>query len=118
MSRAEGTWGESLVADYLRRRGCRLEAHSYRCRFGEIDLIAWDGDTLCFVEVKTRTNTRMGLPREYVTARKQARLRKTALFYLSSHDLDCPTRFDVAEVYAAVPGDPEARIEYLGNAFQ
>ena len=110
MSRAEGTWGESLVADYLRRRGCRLEAHSYRCRFGEIDLIAWDGDT--------RTNTQMGLPREYVTARKQARLRKTALFYLSSHDLDCPTRFDVAEVYAAVPGDPEARIEYLENAFQ
>ncbi|OLA48022.1 MAG: YraN family protein [Firmicutes bacterium CAG:176_59_8] len=118
MSRAEGTWGEALVADYLRRRGCRLEAHSYRCRFGEIDLIAWDGDTLCFVEVKTRTNTRMGLPREYVTARKQARLRKTALFYLSSHDLDCPTRFDVAEVYAAVPGDPEARIEYLEDAFQ
>ena len=118
MSRAEGTWGESLVADYLRRRGCRLEAHSYRCLFGEIDLIAWDGDTLCFVEVKTRTNTRMGLPREYVTARKQARLRKTALFYLSSHDLDCPTRFDVAEVYAAVPGDPEARIEYLEDAFQ
>lgn len=118
MSRAEGTWGESLVADYLRRRGCRLEAHSYRCRFGEIDLIAWDGDTLCFVEVKTRTNTQMGLPREYVTARKQGRLRKTALFYLSSHDLDCPTRFDVAEVYAAVPGDPEARIEYLEDAFQ
>lgn len=118
MSRAEGTWGESLVADYLRRLGCRLEAHSYRCRFGEIDLIAWDGDTLCFVEVKTRTNTRMGLPREYVTAGKQARLRKTALFYLSSHDLDCPTRFDVAEVYAAVPGDPEARIEYLEDAFQ
>lgn len=118
MSRAEGTWGESLVADYLRRRGCQLEAHSYHCRFGEIDLIAWDGDTLCFVEVKTRTNTRMGLPREYVTAGKQARLRKTALFYLSSHDLDCPTRFDVAEVYAAVPGDPEARIEYLEDAFQ
>lgn len=118
MSRAEGTWGESLVADYLRRRGCRLVAHSYHCRFGEIDLIAWDGDTLCFVEVKTRTNTQMGLPREYVTARKQARLRKTALFYLSSHDLDCPTRFDVAEVYAAVPGDPEACIEYLEDAFQ
>ena len=118
MSRAEGTWGESLVADYLRRRGCRLEAHSYRCRFGEIDLIAWDGDTLCFVEVKTRTNTQMGLPREYVTAQRQARLRKTAQFYLSSHELDCPARFDVAEVYAAVPGDPNARIEYLEDAFQ
>ena len=68
MSRAEGTWGEALVADYLRDRSYRLVAHSYHCRFGEIDLIAWDGDTLCFVEVKTRTNTQMGLPREYVTA--------------------------------------------------
>lgn len=118
MSRAEGIWGEALVADYLRSRGCRLAAHSYRCRFGEIDLIAWDGDILCFVEVKTRTNTQMGLPREYVTAKKRARLRKTALFYLSSHGLDCPTRFDVAEVYAAVPGDPNARIEYMKDAFQ
>lgn len=118
MSRAEGTWGEALVADYLRDRSYRLVAHSYHCRFGEIDLIAWDGDTLCFVEVKTRTNTRMGLPREYVTTGKQTRLRKTALFYLSSHDLDCPARFDVAEVYAAVPGDPNARIEYLEDAFQ
>lgn len=65
--RSEGTWGEALAAEYLRQRGCRLVAHSYHCRFGEIDLIAWDGDVLCFVEVKTRSNTDMGLPREYVT---------------------------------------------------
>lgn len=118
MSRAEGTWGEALVAGYLRRRGCRLAGHSYHCRMGEIDLIAWDGGTLCFVEVKTRTNLQMGLPREYVTAKKQERIRKTALFYLSSHELDCPVRFDVAEVYAAAPGDPGARIEYIEDAFQ
>ena len=117
-TKQDGDWGEALVEKYLSERGCRIVEREWRCRFGEIDLIAWDGDTLCFVEVKTRTNTQMGLPREYVTAGKQARLRKTALFYLSSHDLDCPTRFDVAEVYAAVPGDPEARIEYLENAFQ
>lgn len=117
-TREAGDRGEAMAAEYLRENGYEILASQFRCRFGEIDLIAWDGDTLCFVEVKTRTNTRMGLPREYVTARKQARLRKTALFYLSSHDLDCPTRFDVAEVYAAVPGDPEARIEYLENAFQ
>ena len=118
MSRAEGTWGEALVADYLRGRSYRLVAHSYHCRFGEIDLIAWDGDTLCFVGVNPLTITQRGLPRECVTAGKQARLRKTALFYLSSHDLDCPARFDVAEVYAAAPGDPNARIEYLEDAFQ
>lgn len=119
MSRAEGTWGEALVADYLRDRSYRLVAHSYHCRFGEIDLIAWDGDTLCFVEVKTRTNLQMGLPREYVTGAKQRRIKKTALFYLAAHDLDCPARFDVAEVYAEKPGDKNGvRIEYLEDAFQ
>ena len=68
--RAEGSWGEALAADYLRQRGFRLAAHSYHCRFGEIDLIAWDGDILCFVEVKTRTNTDMGLPRESRSVRR------------------------------------------------
>ena len=71
------------------------------------------------MEVKTRTNTQMGLPREYVTAGKQARIRKTALFYLCDNGLDCPARFDVAEVYAAAPGDEKSvRIVYLEDAFQ
>ena len=119
ISRSEGTWGEALVADYLRRRNYRLAAHSYQCRFGEIDLIAWDRDVLCFVEVKTRTNTDMALPREYVTSKKQARIRKTALFYLASNALDCPARFDVAEVYADAPGDEKSvKIVYLEDAFQ
>ena len=79
MSRSEGTRGEAMAAEYLRERGCRLVAHSFSCRFGEIDLIAWDGDVLCFVEVKTRTNVDMALPREYVTYQKQNKLRKTAM---------------------------------------
>mgnify|MGYP000268994603 CR=1 FL=1 len=113
--RSEGTWGEALAAEYLRQRGC----HSYHCRFGEIDLIAWDGDVLCFVEVKTRSNTDMGLPREYVTPAKQRRLKKTALYYLCEKQLDCPARFDVAEVYADSPYSREnVRIEYLENAFE
>lgn len=117
--RSEGTWGEALAAEYLRQRGCRLAAHSYHCRFGEIDLIAWDGDVLCFVEVKTRSNTDMGLPREYVTPAKQRRLKKTALYYLCEKQLDCPARFDVAEVYADSPYSREnVRIEYLENAFE
>ena len=115
--RAEGSWGEALAADYLRQRGYRLAAHSYHCRFGEIDLIAWDGDILCFVEVKTRTNLDMALPREYVTAQKQNRLRKTAMMYLAEKRLDCCARFDVAEVYAE-HGFDDARIEYIKNAFQ
>ncbi len=117
MSRAEGMQGEALVARYLRERGYQLAAHGYPSRYGEIDLIAWDGDVLCFVEVKTRTNLDMALPREYVTPQKQNKLRKTARMYLAEKRLDCPARFDVAEVYAE-HGFDEARIEYLENAFQ
>ena len=74
MSRATGTWGEAQVAAYLRKKGYQLLAHSFHCRFGEIDLIAQKGKTLCFVEVKTRSNLQYGLPREYVTAAKQEKL--------------------------------------------
>ena len=116
MSRSVGTWGEAQVANYLRKNRYRLVAHSYHCRFGEIDLIAMDGKTLCFVEVKTRSNLSMGLPREYVNAAKQERIRKTALCYLSEKELDCPMRFDVAEVYQSGSGALE-RIEYIKNAF-
>ena len=117
MSRAEGMQGEALVARYLRERGYRLAAHGYCSRYGEIDLIARDGDVLCFVKVKTRTNLDIALPREYVTPQKQNKLRKTARMYLAEKRLDCPARFDVAEVYAE-HGFDEARIEYLENAFQ
>lgn len=118
MSRAEGQWGEALAAEYLRKRGYEIVAHGYQCRFGEIDLIARDKDgVLCFVEVKTRTNLSMGLPREYVTAAKQNKLKKTALFYLAANGLECPCRFDVAEIYAE-NGRDTARIEYLEDAFQ
>ena len=118
MSRSEGVWGEALVADYLREKGYKLAAHSYRCRFGEIDLIAWDKSVLCFVEVKTRSNLACGLPTEYVTAAKQERIRKTAAFYLMEKGLDCPVRFDVAEVYTDGAHSPAAtHIEYIENAF-
>jgi putative endonuclease len=118
-TREAGDRGEAMAAEYLRENGYEILASQFRCRFGEIDLIAWDKDVLCFIEVKTRTNTKMGLPREYVTPVKQSRIRKTALFYLADNDLDCPARFDVAEVYADAPGDEKSvRIEYLKDAFQ
>ena len=118
MSRASGTWGEAQVAAYLRKKGYQLIAHSYHCRFGEIDLIARKGKLLCFVEVKTRSNLQYGLPREYVTPQKQEKLRKTAAFYLMEKELDCPVRFDVAEVYSdAQHTTASVRIEYLENVF-
>ena len=118
MSRSEGVWGEALVADYLREKGYKLAAHSYRCRFGEIDLIAEQEGTLLFVEVKLRTNLRYGMPREYVTAKKQEKLRAAALLYLSERELDVPARFDVAEVYTDVRHSAgKTRIRYIANAF-
>ena len=117
-TRSSGDWGEARVAEYLRGRGFRIVVSKYRCRFGEIDLIAWDGETLCFVEVKLRSNLRCGLPREYVTVSKQNRLRTTAEYYLSTHDPDACCRFDVAEVYTDKEHLPEnTRIEYIENAF-
>ena len=116
-SRLLGRWGEALAAEHLRRAGYQILAANWRSRFGEIDLIAADQNYLCFVEVKTRSNLAVGLPRDYVTAAKQERIRKTALFYLSEKELDCPVRFDVAEVYRGTDGGL-ARIVYMKNAFE
>ena len=116
-TKQDGDWGEALVEKYLSERGCRIVEKEWRCRFGEIDLIAEKDGMLLFVEVKLRTNLRYGMPREYVTAKKQEKLRAAALLYLGMHGIDAPARFDVAEVYAE-HGFDEARIEYLENAFQ
>ena len=117
-TKAAGDRGEAEVARYLRQRGYTLLASQWRCRFGEIDLIARDRmGFLCFVEVKLRSNLSVGLPREFVDKRKQERLRTAAACYLSSHELDEPARFDVAEVYI----DENHRVrkmEYLENAFE
>ena len=83
----------------------------------ELDLVARDRDgTICFVEVKLRSGSFAGLPREAVDRRKQERLRAAAACYLSQHDLDAPARFDVAEVYTDGVHRP-LRLEYLENAF-
>ena len=115
--KALGDRGEAEAARYLRRNGYILLASQWRCRFGELDLVAKDRDgTVCFVEVKLRSNLSLGLPREYVDQRKQQRLRTAAECYLSQHELDASARFDVAEVYADETGRI-IRMEYIKNAF-
>ena len=117
-TKQDGDWGEALAAEYLEARGCRIVEREWRCRFGEIDLIAEQEGALLFVEVKLRTNLRYGMPRESVTAKKQEKLRSAALLYLSMHGLDAPARFDVAEVYTdARHSARSTRIEYIENAF-
>ena len=116
-AKALGDRGEAEVARYLRDRGYTLLESQWRCRFGELDLVARDRrGTLCFVEVKLRSNLGLGLPREYVNGPKQERLRAAAACYLASHELDVPARFDVAEVYTD-ENHRVLRVEYLENAF-
>jgi len=116
-AKAAGDRGEAAVAVWLERRGCTILARQWRCRFGELDLVARDRQgVICFVEVKLRSTRSIGLPREFVDSRKQARLRAAAAAYLSACDLDAPARFDVAEVYAKSDGG--LRVEYLEGAFE
>ena len=113
MSRAEGTWGEAEVANYLRRRGYTLLAHGFHCRFGEIDLIAREDGTYVFLEVKYRKGEGSGHPAEAVDERKQKRISGSALWYLTEQGaLEAPCRFDVI----AVDGE-EGRIRWYRNAF-
>ena len=113
-----GRMGERAAAEFLRRAGYEICALNWRSGRYELDIVARKGDFVHFVEVKTRTNLSCGLPREYVTPKKQERLRKTAAWYLMVKDLDCPARFDVAEVYAEGPHPQKAsRIEYIEDAF-
>ena len=116
--RCRGNEGEAAVARYLERRGYRVLERQYRCRYGELDLTAWSPEgVLCFVEVKTRRSGAFAAPREAVTPAKQRRLRNTAAWYLAQRRLDCPCRFDVAEVYPAAGGLPP-EINYIISAFQ
>lgn len=117
-SRLLGRWGEDRAAEYLRRKGFAIRAANWRCRFGELDLVAEDGTYLCFVEVKLRKNGAYGSAAEFVDRRKQEKLRAAAELYLVGHPTDLQPRFDVVEIYAPQgmqTGKPE--IFHLENAF-
>lgn len=95
-----GAWGEALAANYLQKKKYRLIATNYRCRYGEIDLIAANKKYLVFVEVKLRKSARFANAFEFVDKRKQERLRTTAQMYLSQNPTELQPRFDVIEIYA------------------
>ena len=99
-SRLRGRWGEALAAEFLRRKGYRIIASGWRCRFGELDLVAEGGEVLCFIEVKRRGSERFGTGAEQVDRRKQERLRTTAELYLQQHPSPLQPRFDVVEILA------------------
>ncbi len=107
---AVGKEAEARAARYLQTRGLRLLARNWRCRFGEIDLILREGDTLVFVEVRARGHGGFGSAAESITAAKRERLRRTAAVYLARSGHRGACRFD------AVLIDGE-RLTWLKGAF-
>lgn len=117
-SRLRGRWGEDRAAEYLRRKGFRVTDFNWKCRFGEIDLIAEDGVYLCFVEVKLRKTAAYGSAAAFVDWHKQQRLRTAAELYLAGRPTGLQPRFDVIEIYAPQGTDTEnPGIFHLENAF-
>lgn len=113
-----GQWGENLVAEDLRQKGWTVIATNFRCRMGEVDIIAENGRYLAFVEVKLRKNNRFGAACEAVTPSKQRKLRAAAQYYLMYHPTGLQPRFDVAEVYAPQGTETvQPGISYIENAF-
>lgn len=106
-----GRSGEALACRFLERAGYVIVVRNWRCKLGELDIVAYKEAELVFVEVRTRRNTtRFGTPAESVDARKQARLRRIAQVYMRAHGLSDGTsvRFDVVDIRMK-SGQPQIR---------
>ncbi len=119
MDRKEtGKLGEKLAQEYLSRKGCKILAANYRVgRLGEVDLIAADGERICFIEVKTRTGNTYGTPAEAVSWKKQQTIRQVAACFLKAHGaVNAPVQFDIMEVLVSREGKL-LELHYLEQAF-
>lgn len=111
-----GRQGEEIAEEFLRARAYTIVARNFRCRAGEIDLIALDGPTLVFVEVRSRRGTLMGTPLESVDGRKQAQIARVAQHFLAGRGgLEREARFDVVGIRFDV--EPPA-VEHVQSAFE
>ena len=114
-----GRWGEEKAAGYLKKRGYSIIGMNYKCRLGEIDIIAQNRKYVVFCEVKLRKSAKFAQAREFVTGRKQERLRNTAAIWLSQNETGRQPRFDVIEVYAPNGiDDSNYEINHIENAFE
>ena len=109
-----GARAERLAADYLMRHGLTIVGRNFRTRFGEIDLIARDGRTLVFVEVRMRTSRAYGGAIESITAAKRARLVAAANGYLAMLGREPPCRFDAILLQGLDPGRVSWQRDILG----
>ena len=108
----EGQRAEDLCAELLRKAGLRIVARNWRCRLGEIDLVAEEAGTLVFAEVRLRRDARFGGAAESVTAAKRARIIAAARLYLAGRAA-APCRFDVLLLDSLAP----VRVQWIRNAF-
>lgn len=112
-----GALGEDISCKYLSNSGYKVIERNFRCRAGEIDIIAIQDDTVVFIEVKTRSGGNYGSPSEAVSKSKQMKIIKTALFYMQKKKLlDNMCRFDVMEII--IDEDHNYNINLIKNAFQ
>ena len=111
-----GKWGEQVAAKFLKKSGFVIIERNYRCRLGEIDLITSAKDKLIFIEVKTRSSSRYGLPGESVNAKKQSKYFQIATYYVNYKKLySFELRFDVIEIMRE--SDESYNINHIPNAF-
>ena len=109
--RLKGKKAEDVACSFLQRNGLLLIERNYHCRFGEIDLIMQDSDSLVFVEVRYRSSSKFGDAIESVDANKRRKLVFAANHYLQNTSLDQPSRFDVVAL------SPDQTPQWICNAF-
>ena len=114
--RHTGESGESIAVKFLKKNGYKIIEQNYRCKLGEIDIIARDDRVLAFIEVKARRTEEFGGPKWAVTSRKQRKISMVALKYLKdTEQMGKKARFDVVAI-RLLPGDPD--VEIIKNAFE
>ena len=111
-----GNHGEELAATFLLRSGLKIIERNFRCKGGEVDIVAKDGSTFVFIEVKTSKSLAYGVPQLAVTPFKQRQISKAALTWLARHHLhDPPARFDVIAI--VLDKNYSHQLEHIKNAF-
>jgi putative endonuclease len=117
-TREQGEYTEKLASVYLENKGLKLLERNYHSRYGEIDLVMQDNDSLVFVEVRYRRSNNFGTGAETITSSKQSKLIKTAALYLQQHAKmkQYPARFDVVSISGSVETS-NLEFNWIENAF-
>lgn len=106
----DGSQAEADAESFLKNLGYSIIHRNFRCKLGEIDIIARDDATVVFVEVKSRASSSFGLAQEFVSVSKRRKLIKAAFIYIQQKRLDCPMRFDVVAFNSGA-------VEHIPGAF-